>query len=758
MTRSTSTMSNFSTSSSVPPVTPLQPTVALNTPIHVAVSLARVSRRSTLFVVEPGKQGGMLLRGEVTLSGLMLALMQNAEEMSGGLRGLVRPIDPVIPIAQLQDIADLLDLFQSHQRNHLPVIDESGECVGLIEQDRLLEWVMQPENAELWGIGPGDLHLSGDRDELQTHTEPNEPNEPRETVRPPTKPRSKPRSKPRAKSSPTKPSQPSPAESAQPHPAPITAPDDPRADDPATIQRLQADIADYKLLEGKLYSSYMQMQVLFDVMRDVTAIVAVTQDGFDVNIPSVTLFDDPIRSAVVEQAITAFLDESEPNAFQDSVRRALQGDRTIECEHQFDVADQTFYFEALISPISRTNVLWMARDITVQKRDRLKLQEYAQRLEQSEIRVRYLLTSNPAVVYTCKADNHAWKTFVGDNIRDLLGYDASCWLDDPNFWHVRLHPDDTSHVVASLDTLHDRGHCVMEYRFLHSNGVYHWLRDEIKLAIDTASGQPFEGIGSLVDITDRKRAEEEVIKALEKERELNDLKSRFVSMASHEFRTPLAIIQSSAQLLERYELDATEKQEQFDQINTSIVHMNQLLKDVLTLGKAEAGTLEFNPEPLPIRDFCHTLIPQLQIALGQTHRIAMMIDDQIDDTTLANLDAKLLRQMLTNLLSNAIKYSPNADIVELNISLTPPDQIRFSVTDSGIGIPSSDLPRLCESFHRAANVGTIQGTGLGLAIVHRCVSLHGGTIDFSSHVECGTTVTILLPQALQHPPIYSGLS
>jgi PAS domain S-box-containing protein len=520
------------------------------------------------------------------------------------------------------------------------------------------------------------------------------------------------------------------------------------------IQRLQVDIADYKLLEGKLHSSYMQMQALFDVMRDVTVIVAVTNDGFDVNVPSVTLFDDPLRSAVVNQAIEAFLDASQPNPFQQSVRLALHQNQTLEREHQFEVAEQTLYFEALISPISSRSVLWMARDITLQKRDRLKLQDYAKRLEQSEIRFRYLLTSNPAVVYTCKADNHAWKTFVGDNIRDLLGYDPACWLDSPEFWQTRLHPEDLSHVTAWLDTLHDRGHCVMEYRFLHSDGVYRWLRDELKLAIDRASGQPLEGIGSLVDITDRKRAEEEVLKTLEKERELNDLKSRFVSMASHEFRTPLAIIQSSAQLLERYELKATEKQEQFKQINTSIVHMNQLLKDVLTLGKAEAGKIEFNPELLPIRPFCNILVPQLQTVLGQTHRIAMMIDDQIDDTTTANLDAKLLRQMLTNLLSNAIKYSPNAEIVELNIALTAPNQIQFSVTDSGIGIPTSDLPRLCESFHRAANVGTIQGTGLGLAIVHRCVSLHGGTIDFNSHIECGTTVTIRLPQNLQHPPAF----
>ncbi len=714
-------------------MTPLHPTVALNTPIDVAISLARVSHRSTLFVVEPGKNGGVQLRGAVTLSGLILCLMQDRDGAPSFIQALVKPIEHTIQVAQLQDVARLLDLFQSHHLDFMPVLDETGECVGIVEQDQILEWLMEHLSLDqgdrdvrpIFGIADGvadgnaepsataETSIAIESDHI--NPAPSQPDRGNNIARQ--------------------------TEDQQAHYATI-------------IQRLQVDIADYQLLEGKLHSSYVQMQALFDVMRDVTVIVAVTDDGFDVSIPSVTLFDDPLRSAVVNQAIEAFLDESQPNAFQQSVRLALQSDQTIECEHQFKAADQTLYFEALISPISSSSVLWMARDITVQKRDRLKLQDYAERLEQSEMRFRYLLTSNPAVVYTCKADNHAWKTFVGDNIHDLLGYAAPCWLDDPDFWQTRLHPDDTSHVATWLETLRERGHCVMEYRFLHDDGVYRWLRDELKLAIDTASGQPLEGIGSLVDISVRKRAEEEVLKALEKERELNDLKSRFVSMASHEFRTPLAIIQSSAQLLDRYELNAAEKQEQFEQINTSIVHMNQLLKDVLTLGKAESGTIEFNPEPLPIRTFCTILVPQLQTALGRTHRIAMMIDDQIDDTTTASLDAKLLRQMLTNLLSNAIKYSPNAEIVELNISLTAPSQIRFSVTDNGIGIPTSDLPRLCESFHRAANVGTIQGTGLGLAIVHRCVSLHGGTIDFSSHIECGTTVTIRLPKDLQHPSAF----
>lgn len=712
------------------PYTPLYPTVALNTPIDAAISLARVSRRSTLFVIELGDQDAVRLLGEVRLGDLLRRWLTSADCANTSVCDLLMPISHTVRTTELGKIPQILDVFQEHHLEHIPVLNRADECVGLLDRSQCFEWIMRhseltPVELDHCALYNDNFSPSATQDAPLANTKTSDPNNSSDhehtdhpqTDRPPI--RHYPESCPSSSETQATPEH-------------------------ETIQRLLADIADYKLLEGKLYSSYMQMQILFDVMRDVTAIVAVTKDGFDVNIPSATLFDDPIRSAVVEQAIEAFLAETETNTFQESVRLALQNDRTIECKHQFEVSNQTLYFEALVSPISATSVLWVARDITT-------LKQIEQALKVSQERFRYLLTSNPAVVYTCNVDNHAWKTFVGDNIRDLLGYDPACWIDDPNFWRTRLHPDDARSVAESLATLNERGHCVMEYRFLAHNGSYRWLRDELKLAIDTSNSQPIEGIGSLVDISDRKRAEESILEALEKERELNELKSRFVSMASHEFRTPLAIIQSAAQLLERYELDPDEKQEKFEQINTSIAHMNQLLKDVLTLGKAEAGTISFNPEPLAIRQFCQLLVSQLQTAIGRSHRIAMTIDDRINETTIAHLDEKLVRQMLTNLLSNAIKYSPNADRVELTVTLLAPEQLQFSVTDRGIGIPPSDLPRLCESFHRAANVGTIQGTGLGLAIVQRCVSLHGGTIDFDSRVNSGTTVTIQLPQASSVP-------
>jgi len=380
-----------------------------------------------------------------------------------------------------------------------------------------------------------------------------------------------------------------------------------------------------------------------------------------------------------------------------------------------------------------------------------KLAEEALRTTQEQFR--YLIVSNPAVIYTCDLNSpHLTKTFVGDNIRDILGYEAADWLADPNFWLMRLHPEDTAQVANLASQVQEFGHCVVEYRFLHQDGSYRWLRDELKRSINPDTQSVIEGIGSLSDISDRKRAEEEVLKALEKERELNELKSRFVSMASHEFRTPLAIIQSSAQLLERYHLDRDEQLEQLQQIQSSTQHMNQLIRDVLTLGRADAGQMAFNPQPVDLCDFCQTLVQQLQTTLHTVHHISLSIAPELAANPTFNFDQKLLRQILTNLISNAINYSPHADRVDLHLR-DYQDWLQFQVQDYGIGVPPEDLPRLFESFHRASNVGTIQGTGLGLAIVQRCVSLHGGTINVSSRIGHGTTVTVRLPRQSLPTPI-----
>lgn len=249
---------------------------------------------------------------------------------------------------------------------------------------------------------------------------------------------------------------------------------------------------------------------------------------------------------------------------------------------------------------------------------------------------------------------------------------------------------------------------------------------------------------ALQDISPRKRAEQELLGALQREKELNEMKTRFVSTVSHEFRTPLATILSSAELLRLYadKLDDAEKLNLLNGIEDGTKRMRRLLDEVLTLGRAESGVLQLRPVQLALSELCNKVIGEFRIGEGKQHTI--VFEDHFVNET-AELDENLLRHILNNLLSNAIKYSAQGSTVTLSVE--PVDaSIRLSVQDSGIGIPAEDLPRLFESFHRASNVQSRPGTGLGLAIAKKSVELHGGTVTVDTTVGVGTRFTVMLPR------------
>lgn len=245
------------------------------------------------------------------------------------------------------------------------------------------------------------------------------------------------------------------------------------------------------------------------------------------------------------------------------------------------------------------------------------------------------------------------------------------------------------------------------------------------------------------DISDRKQFEIEMLKALKREKELSELKSRFVSIVSHEFRTPLTTILSSAELLQKYGLrDSDDKNQiRFGRIVNGVRRMTQLLDDVLIFNRMEAGKLLFNPVPLNLLEFCNDLIEEMQAQISPAHTITLITETEQSHYC---LDEHLLRHILTNLISNAIKYSPKGGRVQVRLGGAP-DTITFSVKDEGIGIPTADLEQLFTIFHRGSNVETIPGTGLGLAIVKQCVDLQNGKINVVTEAGKGTEFTVTLP-------------
>ncbi|MGJ3254138.1 MAG: CHASE domain-containing sensor histidine kinase, partial [Elainellaceae cyanobacterium] len=222
---------------------------------------------------------------------------------------------------------------------------------------------------------------------------------------------------------------------------------------------------------------------------------------------------------------------------------------------------------------------------------------------------------------------------------------------------------------------------------------------------------------------------------------LNDLKQRFFSMASHELRTPLSTILLSTESLQvnSKELSETQKQTNIQRIHLTAQQMSQHITDLLTLTRAEAGKLEFNPELLDITVFCQQVIDDLQAGISQPIRFTPP-----DRNIKAFWDKKLVRSLLSNLVSNAAKYSPADTSIHVTLS-SDHRAATLEICDRGIGIPSADYPHIRDVFRRGSNVREIAGTGLGLAIVKACVDLHRGEWTIDSHEGQGTTVTVSLP-------------
>jgi len=357
----------------------------------------------------------------------------------------------------------------------------------------------------------------------------------------------------------------------------------------------------------------------------------------------------------------------------------------------------------------------------------------------SEARFQRLIDSN--LIGAIAADIDGKITDANDAFLAIVGYTREDLVQGKIRWDKMTPPEYRDVDRMAIEQLKTTGVCnAFEKEFMRVDG----RRVPVLMGVTVIeTSTHLNCVAFVLDITQRKQAEAEIRNALEKERELNELKSRFVSMVSHEFRNPLNLISGTAQLLARSDdkLSAQKKQELLQRQKAAVNRLIELLDDVLAIGRAEIGKLEFNPVPLELEPFCRQLVAEMQLTAKEAHAIAFVPQG---DRFTAKVDRKLLQQVLTNLLSNAIKYSPQGGVITLEIFCQENTAV-FRVKDQGIGIPSKDLQRLFESFHRASNVSGIPGTGLGLAVVKQAVELHQGAIAVDSEVGVGTTFTVTLP-------------
>jgi PAS domain S-box-containing protein len=230
--------------------------------------------------------------------------------------------------------------------------------------------------------------------------------------------------------------------------------------------------------------------------------------------------------------------------------------------------------------------------------------------------------------------------------------------------------------------------------------------------------------------------------ALEKQKELNELKSRFVSTASHEFRTPLSSITFAAGSIKKYwaKMEPIIMRKKLEKIEDQVLHMTKLLDDVLIVGKAEAGKIIQTPVKINLGDFIHEIIEEVSSAIKYSHDIAL-IDTENLKTTDIFIDEKLGRNIFINLIGNAVKYTPNAKNVTVALS-SEKEYTVITITDYGIGISKSELKDIFKPFSRGKNVDLIQGTGLGLTIAKDAIDIMGGQIIVNSTIGKGTSFIV----------------
>lgn len=269
--------------------------------------------------------------------------------------------------------------------------------------------------------------------------------------------------------------------------------------------------------------------------------------------------------------------------------------------------------------------------------------------------------------------------------------------------------------------------------------------EEEKRILSFVAGQTALAIDRKRADENRRRAEQELLRTLARERELSRLKSSFVSLVSHEFRTPIGVIHSSAEILERYLplLPEAERLEHLKAIQSHSWRMAALMEDVLVFGRVEAGRLEFRPSTFDLTEACRRWTEEILRTTDHRCPIRLIIELGLP-TPFAQGDPDLLRHIVTNLLSNAVKYSPDGGAIDFIVERDEGIAV-FRIEDRGLGIPAADLDRLFTAFQRGSNVSHLPGTGLGLAVIRHCLDLHRGRIELTSQEGLGTRATVRIP-------------
>ncbi len=403
---------------------------------------------------------------------------------------------------------------------------------------------------------------------------------------------------------------------------------------------------------------------------------------------------------------------------------------------------------ALMMTLYSAMVLWLYLSANQALMERIVLDEknaaLTKAIAEANVRLALALRASQVVIWEWNSARN--NVYLDEGWARLTGGPRGETHLSPAQLKVLAHPDEYNRLaaLARKNLAGESAEFSAEHQVRTMTGEWKWVMSRGQVIGKTAEGTAQRMIGTMIDISQRKRAEAELISALQREKELSSMKSKFVSMASHEFRTPLATILSSSELIEHYAdtLNPEERLGVLQGMQHAVRRMVALLDDVLTIGKSDAGVLRYQGDTVHLRSLCERIVAACHSGPCKQHSLVLQYLIEPDEPF--EMDEKLLHHILENLLTNAAKYSEAGKQILLRVA-SENNQVRLDVADQGIGIPTSEHGRVFEGFFRASNVEDRQGTGLGLAIVKKAVDSHGGVISFTSESGKGTCFTVRLP-------------